>query len=141
MKIKKIAIKGSSGYGPGDLAYEDKLVLAEGTISYEYKPFMESDANPYRKWTYRSNGPVFLHLFQMATDHMLTIIENPPMGFATDIGGIEFTVTFEDKSKWKQLFWLPGDEFEEMFSVISKLVPESEYKPAVLLTSSDFEEE
>ncbi|MDO4176589.1 MAG: hypothetical protein Q4D99_03815 [Bacillota bacterium] len=38
MDIIKITIKGASGYGPVDEAYEDKDVLTENAITYEYKP-------------------------------------------------------------------------------------------------------
>ena len=34
--IIKIVIKGASGYGPVDEAYEDKVTLTESSISYEY---------------------------------------------------------------------------------------------------------
>ena len=38
MDIIKIVIKGASGYGAVDEAYEDKVTLTESSISYEYKP-------------------------------------------------------------------------------------------------------
>ena len=60
--------------------------------------------------------------------------------FCTDIGGIEFTVTFNDKTRWKQIFWLPGDEFRESFNSIRQMVPACEILPEVLLLSEDLEE-
>ena len=59
--------------------------------------------------------------------------------FCTDIGGIEFNITYSDKTKFKDTYWVPGDYFEEIFMMIKSLVPGSEYTPAVLLTSADFE--
>ena len=35
-EIIKIVIKGASGCGSYDLAYEDKIVINEDSISYEY---------------------------------------------------------------------------------------------------------
>lgn len=59
----------------------------------------------------------------------------------TDIGGIEFNITYSDKTRFKETYWVPGDYFEELFIAIKSLVPECEYTPAVLLTSEDYEEE
>ena len=42
MDIKRIVSKGASGYGSLDQAYEDKLIIAPDSISYEYKPHPES---------------------------------------------------------------------------------------------------
>ena len=61
--------------------------------------------------------------------------------FCTDIGGIEFNITYSDKTKFKETYWVPGDEFKELFSVIKSIVPETEYTPAVLLTYDDYDEE
>lgn len=63
------------------------------------------------------------------------------MGFCTDIGGIEFYITYSDKTKIKETYWVPGDYFEELFKVIKSLVPATEYIPAVLMTSEDYGEE
>ena len=138
--ITKIVIKGSSGYGPADEAYEDKLTLDSESIRYEYKPVVESERNPYRKWSYKTTSPIFRHVFLQAVDDMNDIMNMDDDAFCTDIGGIEFIVTFDDKTRWQKIFWLPGDTFIDLFAVISKLIPDSEYKPAVLLTSEDFED-
>lgn len=49
--VIRIIIKGASGYGPVDEAYEDKLVITSSSISYEYKPhpMSQSEMNTYRK--------------------------------------------------------------------------------------------
>ena len=69
------------------------------------------------------------------------IIEKGVEEFCTDIGGIEFNITYSDKSKFKEIYWVLGDYFEELFVAIKSLVPESEYTPVVLLTSEDYEDE
>ena len=53
----------------------------------------------------------------------------------------DYTVTYEDKSKKHVCYWCTGEEFEDLFRLIKQLVPETEYVPAVLLTSDDHEEE
>lgn len=137
MEIKKIVIQGSSGYGTADQAYVEKLTLTDETISYEYRPFIQSEISHCKKWTYKTNNPKFLCLFRLVAAHMSEIIQNPPADLANDVGGIEFTVTYEDKTKWKQLFWMSGDSFKNLFSVIKKMVPQGEDEPEVLRTSYD----
>ena len=69
------------------------------------------------------------------------IIERGVEEFWTDIGGIEFNITYSDKTKFKETYWVPGDYFEELFVAIRSLVPETEYTPAVLFTTEDYEDE
>ena len=69
------------------------------------------------------------------------IIEKEILEFCTDIGGIEFNITYSDKTKFKEIYWGPGDYFGELFTAIKSLVPASEYTPVVLMTSEDYEDE
>ena len=55
----------------------------------------------------------------------------------TDIGGIEFQITYADKSKVKKVYWVSGDCFAELFELIKQIVPECEYTSAGLLRSVD----
>lgn len=59
--------------------------------------------------------------------------------YCTEIGAIEISITYSDKTKFKETYWIPSDYFKELFRAIKSLVPESEYTPAVLLTSEDYE--
>lgn len=61
--------------------------------------------------------------------------------FCTDIGGIEFNITYVDKTKFKITYWVSRDELKGLFMVIKSIVPETEYTPVVLLTSDDFDDE
>ena len=45
-RIVKIVIKSTSGFGPIDQAYNDKITITPESISYEYKPYEETDSNP-----------------------------------------------------------------------------------------------
>ena len=69
------------------------------------------------------------------------IIERGVEESCNDIGVIEFNITYSDKTKYKEIYWVPGDSFKELFIEIKTLVPECEYVPAVLLTSDDYREE
>lgn len=102
---------------------------------------METELNPKRKWSYKTNSPIFKMMYGDIARMLPGIIEKGVEEFCTDIGGIEFNITYSDKSKFKETYWVPGDYFEDLFEAIMSLVPESEYTPAVLLTSKDFEDE
>lgn len=143
MEITRIVIKGASGYGPVDEAYEDRVTITDSSISYEYKPHPMSDleTNVYRKWSYKTTSPIFKQIFKEAAAMTPDIIYNDEILFATDIGPTEITVTFEDKHREKANFFCPSEFFLEYFRVIKKLVPACEYTPAVLLTRDYFDEE
>lgn len=143
MDIVKIIIKGASGYGPVDEAYEDKVTITASSISYEYKPHPISnlDTNVYRKWSYKTTSPIFKQVFKEVAAMTPAIIYNDDILFATDIGSTEITVTFEDKHREKVNFFCPSEFFLEYFREIKNLVPACEYTPAVLLTSDDFDED
>lgn len=139
--IARIVIKGASGYGSADEAYNDKVTITPTSISYEYKPMYESELNPSRKWSYKTNSPIFRVMYDKVAGMLPAIIERGIQEFCTDIGGIEFNITYSDKTKFKEIYWVPGDYFEELLVAIKRMVPETEYTPAVLLTSEDFDDE
>ncbi len=139
--IARIVIKGASGYGSADEAYNDKVTITPTSISYEYKPMYESEFNPSRKWSYKTNSPIFRMMYDKVAGMLPAIIERGIQEFCTDIGGIEFNITYSDKTKFKEIYWVPGDYFEELLVAIKCMVPETEYTPAVLLTSEDFDDE
>jgi hypothetical protein len=138
--IIRIVVKGSSGYGPADEAFKDKITVEQDRITYEYKPIFESELNQTRKWSYKTTSPVFHEQFKRISKMMSEIIENPINELCTDIGGIEFMVTFADKTKFHENYWVPGDHFVSLFRALKVMVPECEYTPAVLLTSEDYKD-
>ncbi len=117
------------------------LFEQEDKIAYEYIPGIESEMNPKRKWSYKTNSPLFKIKYSEIVSMLSEIIERGIDVFCIDIGGIEFNITYSDKTKFKEIYWVPGDYFEELFKIIKSMVPECEYTPAVLLTSEDYEEE
>ncbi len=139
--IVKIVIKGASGYCSAYEAYNDKVTITPASISYEYKPMYESEINPCRKWSYKTNSSIFKIIYDKVADMLPSIIEIGIEEFCTDIGGIEFNITYSDKTKFKEIYWVPGDRFKELFVIIKRMVPETEYTPAVLLTSEDYDDE
>lgn len=142
MSIIKIVIKGCSGYGPVDMAYDDKLTLTPTSIGYEYKPYLESELNRARKWSYKTNSPLFAIGFERVADMLPGILEAEDTFLCTDVGMIDFTVTYEDKSRKHIRYWCTSDNFEECFTVINDLIPKTEMRPEVTrLYSEDLEEE
>lgn len=136
-KIVKIVIKGCSGYGLEDEAYKDKITLTSDSISYEYIPAEKSEMNFQRKWSYKTNSPVFADTYSIVAGMIPSILEPKIMVASTDVGMIDFTVTYADKSKKNIRYCCTGDEFSECFAYIKSLVPSSEFVPEVLLTSDD----
>ena len=139
--IIRIVIKGASGYCCSDEAYNDKVTITSDSIAYEYIPFLESELNPKRKWSYKTDSPLFKVLYSNVVEMLPRYLEEDIERFCTDIGGIEFIITYSDKTKYKNIFWVPGDDFLDLFKVIKQMIPATEYTPAVLLTSEDFEDE
>lgn len=141
--IIRIVIKGCSGYGPVDEAYEDKITLTTNSIKYEYvpHPMSNSETNVHRKWNYSTGSPIFSELYHRIALMMPEILFREDVPWCTDIGGIEFIITFEDKKKVAKTYWMPGDYFKDCFYLIRMMIPKTEYMPAVLLMSEDFEDE
>ena len=135
--IVKIVIKGSSGYCRIEEAFNDKIIITSSSISYEYIPYMETEINPVRKWSYKTTSPIFKMKYDELVAKLSEIITSEILFCCTDIGDIEFNITYSDKTKWKNTFCIPGDFFDELFKLIRSMVPECEYTPAVLLTSKD----
>ena len=136
-EIIKICIKGESGYGCIEDAYHDRLDIVPDGISYEYIPAVESEINPKRKWKYTTNSPMYGKLYKKIAEMVTEIINAEITEKCTDIGGIEFQITYADKSKVKKVYWVSGDCFAELFELIKQIVPECEYTSAGLLRSVD----
>lgn len=139
--IIRIVIKGSSGYCCVDEAFNDKVIITEDSISYEYIPYVESEINHKRKWNYKTNSKIFKLKYCEITKKTDEVIQRNIEEVWTDIGDIEFNITFSDKTKFNKTYWVMGDEFKDLFSAIKSIVPETEYTPVVLLTSDDYDEE
>ena len=136
-EIIKICIKGESGYGCIEDAYHDRLVIVPDGMNYEYLPAVESEINPKRKWKYTTNSPMYGKLYKKIAEMVTEIINAEITEKCTDIGGIEFQITYADKSKVKKVYWVSGDCFAELFELIKQIVPECEYTSAGLLRSVD----
>ena len=110
-------------------------------VGYEYVPAYETEINPKRKWRYKTNSQIFKMKFDSIAEMISGIIKNGIDICCTDVGEIEFHITYSDKSKFKEIYWATGDSFKELFGVIKQIVPDCEDIPAVLLTSEDYEDE
>lgn len=142
MDIVRITIKGASGYGSVDDAYEDKITLTSSSISYEYKPhpMSQSETNIYRKWSYKTTSPIFAEIYKQVAKMTPHYLYNDEVLFVTDIGPTTITATFEDKHRETVNYFCPDEFFADYFRLIKKMVPACEYVPAVLITSEDYEE-
>lgn len=131
-EILKITIKGCSGYGSYDDAYDDKLVLTPTSISYDYIPLRESEMNHTRKWSYKTNSHFFRNAFEQVSSMMPDILSANETFLCTDVGMVDFTVTYSDKTRKHIRYWCTGNNFSKCFSIIKKLIPNEEETPEVL---------
>ena len=136
-EIIKVVIKGASGFCCEDEAYHDRLIITPDGLNYEYIPLVESEINPKRKWKYSTTSPVYREMYRRIAEMIPGIIQSKTVEECTDIGGIEFQITYADKSIVKKLYWVSGDCFADLFNLIKNIVPKCEYTPVVLLTSED----
>lgn len=140
-KIRSITIKGYSGYGTGDEAFQDIVQLTADSISYHYQPQIPSELNPVRKWKYQTNSPIYKMRFDAVEAMIPYVLDSAKLENCTDIGGIEFHLIFSDKTEFRETYWVPGERFADCFRLIKSMVPQCEYIPAVLLTEEDVEED
>lgn len=138
IEISKIVIKGASGYCCVEEAYSDKVTVTGQSIAYEYHSMFETKINPSRNWSYKTTSPVFKKLYANLVRVIPAIVNHDTDIFCTDIGGMEFIITYSNKTKLKATFFLPGDEFKDCFQIIKCMVPKCESIPAVLMTKDDY---
>ena len=135
-EIIRIAIKGGSGYCPEDEAYSDKVTISRNHIRYECK-----GACPLPSWSHKSSDPEFQRLFDDLAQSVLALKHaDELLPYVCDIGPTEFVITYEDKTKEKREYFLPGDHFEECFSIAKRMLPRGVDIPWVLMTSDDYED-
>lgn len=131
-EIVKIVIRTTSGYGSKYSAYDDKLTIDSKSVSYEYKPEIESKFNYSRKWVYRTTNEIMNDYFASIVESVLTIINCEVNISSLDTGQIVFELFYSDKTKIKREFWATPDAFEECFRIIEKLIPQFEEYPMEL---------
>lgn len=131
-EIIKVVIKHCSGYCAFDDAYNEKLTMTPDSISYEYVPINSTETNPVKKWNYRtsdSNFPVaYMKIANMVNDIIQTEIEE----CCFDVGEIQFTAMYTDKTIAKRTCFLPAGHFEDLFKVMKRFVPSCEPEPLIL---------
>ena len=137
-KIVKIVIKGCSGFCQISEAYEDKVTLTENSFSYEHKPAEESEINPSVNWKYKTSSIDFKVQFEKISKLAIKTLKKIFEYECTDVGEITIDVTFADKTKLRESYLLPSEEFKELFHEIKVICP-SKKIPEVLKTSEDYE--
>ena len=147
LSVTKIVIKRSPNFFEEPKFNCNKVAITESSIDYEYVSVIEKTQIDYqeesefetveKKWSYKTNSPIFKSIYDEIVQMVPDIVEMDPP-FCTDIGGMEFIITYSDKSKIERVFFTDSDYFKDWFSIIKKLVPTTEQIPDVLLTSDDY---
>lgn len=70
------------------IAFNDKVAITHDSTAYEYVPYQETDINSKRKWSYKTNNPIFKMKYDEIAGILTGIIESGVEEFCADIGGI-----------------------------------------------------
>ena len=138
-KIKEIVVKSSSGFGPIEEAYHDRIKITKNSIKYKYTPYQESKINCSRKWSYETSSPLFRKLFDDLALCIPDVFDNDPQLTAEDTGSIAFKIKYADKTDCERTFFLPETVFQKPFSYIRLMVPACEYMPPLLITRAELD--
>ena len=108
--------------------------MAEHLRRGRYTNFSDTtmESNMPLRWSYRTTNPAFGELFDSLAQLMPGILNNPVYLFADDATTIEFSVTYDDKSRVKQEFWVPMDDIQECFAIVRRMLPTLEEVPRIL---------
>lgn len=137
--IVEVVIKSTSGFCDIDSAYNDKFTITDDSIAYVYTPRIESELNPKREWSYKTNSHIFQMWFKKLTSMLPEMIKNTHDVMCSDAGSIEFNITYADKSVFNKTYCLSEDQFYDLLKLIKQIVPQTEYTPTVLSFLDDVE--
>ena len=70
-----------------DEAYSDKVTIERDSIRYEYKPVVESEINPPRRWSYKTTSPIYQERFRVAATAVEATLSWEEEPFVTDLAG------------------------------------------------------
>lgn len=136
--VKRIAIKGTSGYTCEENAYEDTLVVTPKSIRYARSPAVESPNNPYVKWAYKTDSNPFASLFaELATLADALVNDDGIRLDCCDIGMTRFSITYDDGTRTVREYFQPPEELGGCIEAARKMIPAWETIPDVLWMSQD----
>ena len=133
--ITTISIGRTSDFGSVEDSFYEELTVTCDSISYEYKPGMETEFNKSEEWFYRTTRPAFQELFRQAAAAAVEGINHVEEKFVTDIGFASISVTYADGTSLERTLYFSEDrsELKECLSLIQQMVPEGESIPALLI--------
>ena len=121
-EVTRITIGSSSGYGCIEDAWEDRVVITNHSVHYEFKPETQVKLKPI-SWTAKANGFEHQQLFQeLSKAVMTTICSSSLKDFYDDVGMIALSLAFTDKSKKTKHFYVLPEDLEPCFSIMKKIV-------------------
>ena len=135
--MKRIVIKGESGFCSIDEAYTDAVTITPDWISYKYEPREVSEHNLPTSWAYQPSGLGHRALYDELAEMVAGILEQDDEESVTNIGSTTFAVTYPDGTGKHKDFRMPSDDFAGCFALVKKMVPSEEAIPRVLMTSDD----
>ena len=122
-----------------DDAWEDRIVITDHNVHYEFKPETPVKPKPI-SWTAKTFNPAYIDLFYKLSNVVLKRIEAPPLEMYCDIGDITLSVVFSDKRRKTQSYGVPPEELEPCFSIMKQMVNLVTKAPGGMLYEEEYEE-
>lgn len=150
MDVKRIVIKGESGFWQSFDPFKEKIVITSNSISYEWwklRPrtlplaVISDDSRNvnakeiqrkgiewenHKKWSYRSENTEFYAKFKMISEELEKIIEDGERFFCLDANMFEFILIGEDGTKTSMSTCSVAEYISNVFTLIEQLIPDLE---------------
>ncbi len=131
-EIVRVTIKSHSGYGCIVHSFEYRLTMTRSMMAHEYRPYIATEENPVRKWRYTTTSATYAAAFEKVSGLIEETLYSDLDGHVLDAGGIEFILTYSDKTRFQKYYTLTEYDFPEIFRPIARLIPQAEWDDVLL---------
>ena len=131
--VVRVIIREESGFlsEPSE-AYAERLQVDRRSVSYEYRPRSESERNPGRKWTSRTDSPAFALIFDELASAAAVALREPREPMCCDIGPTTLSVTYDDRTRESKTFFGSMGSLADPLGLVRKAIPPLEDMPRML---------
>lgn len=119
-EVKKIIIKTESGHVISTAAYSDQLSISEKGMTYTYNPLFPTEEHVKLEWSFEVDNSEYKQYFaELGREIEIICGNNYPEAY--DLGSVEFTIVYSDKTRLYKHFLLHGSVFSEVLSLVKKM--------------------
>ncbi|MCD1146555.1 hypothetical protein LQU94_00300 [Peptoniphilus sp. KCTC 25270] len=126
-QIKKIILKGTSGYCDFKDQFQEKVEITEESITYE-GIFPGKEEKKEERW----EGETLPQEFEKIANLFVEGWEKEVALFVTDVGTIEIILVHSDGKEEKKEISMVGHFFQKALEEVRKWIPEGEEVPVLL---------